>query len=311
MAGSMAEGGEPGTVGPITRAMRGRKGPRSADTVIAAFAARQHGVVTRRQLLASEVGESAVDRRIGTVLHPVHAGVYAAGHLALTTEGRWLAGVLACGRGTALSHRAAAALHGLRPAWRDFVEVIAPRTVKRVPNVIVHRPRSLDGVVVVRGIPVTDVSRTIVDLADVVSEGVLRKVVEQAAVLRLEATPVPIPGRRGYGRLRRVLAELGPVVLTRSELEDRFLALCVRAGLPAPRSNPVVEGMEVDFSWPEHRLIAETDGWAYHGTQAAFARDRRRSAALQVAGWTVVRFTYEDVVRDPAYVTATLRRLLR
>ena len=291
--------------------MRGRKGPRSADGVIAALAARQYGVVARAQLRAEGVSSDAIDRRIGTILHPVHAGVYAAGHPRLTAEGRWLAGVLACRHGTALSHRAATALHGLRPAWRDFVEVIAPRTIKRVPDVIVHRPRRLDGVTVVAGIPVTDVSRTLVDLADVVTEAVLRKVVEQAEVMRLDATPVPIPGRRGYGRLRRVLAELAPVTLTRSELEDRFLALCVGAALPGPQVNGVIEGMEVDFSWPEHRLIVETDGWEHHGTRAAFGRDRRRSAALQVAGWAVVRFTYEDVVRHPADVIATVRRLLR
>jgi very-short-patch-repair endonuclease len=68
--------------------------------------------------------------------------------------------------------------------------------------------------------------------------------------------------------------------------------------------------MEVDFCWPERRLIVETDGWAYHGTRAAFSRDRRRSAVLSLHGWTVVRFTYEDVVYDRRYVEDTLRRLL-
>lgn len=278
--------------------------------MIAALAARRHGVVARRELVAAGVTLGAIDHRIGTVLHPVHAGVYAAGHPELTMEGRWLASVLACGPEAAQSHRAAVALHGLRPAWSGFLEVSAARTVKRVPGVIVHRPRNLDGVIEVRGIPVTDVSRTIVDVADVVSLAVLRKVVEQAEVLRLDATPVPIPGRRGYGRLRAVLAELGPIVMTRSELEDRFLALCAAAGLPAPKVNGVVEGMEVDFCWPEHRVVVETDGWEHHGTRAAFGRDRRRSATLQAAAWTVLRFTYEDVVRDPDWVIDTLRRLL-
>ena len=290
--------------------MSGRRGPRSPEGVIAALASRQYGVVARAQLRAAGVSADAIDHRVGTVLHPVHAGVYAAGHPALTAEGRWLAGVLGCGPGAALSHRAATAHHGLWHAWRDFVEVSAPRSLNRVRGVILHRPRRLDQVIVVAGIPVTDVSRTLVDLADVVSERLLRKILEQADVLRLDARPIPIPGRRGYGRLRRVLADLAPVTLTRSELEDRFLALCGEAGLPAPRVNGVVHGMEVDFCWPEYRLIVETDGWQYHGTRAAFGRDRRRSAALQAAGWTVVRFTYEDVVRDPAYVVETLRRML-
>jgi very-short-patch-repair endonuclease len=217
--------------------------------------------------------------------------------------------VLACGPGAALSHRAAAALWGLRPAWRDYREVSAARSVKRVRGVIVHRPRTIEWTVE-RGIPVTTVSRTLVDIADVVTPRVLRAVLEQTEFLRLDAAPVPIPGRRGHGRLLATLAELAPLVsMTRSELEARFLELCRRAGLPAPEVNTVIEGMEVDFAWPEARVAVETDGWEAHGTRTAFRRDRRRSAALALAGWTVLRFTYEDVVHDPGYVVATLRGL--
>ncbi len=84
-----------------------------------------------------------------------------------------------------------------------------------------------------RGIPVTTVSRTLVDLADVVGPRALRAVFEQAEILRLDASPVPIPGRRGHGRLLAALAEHGPsVVMTRSDLEIRFRELCRDAGLP-------------------------------------------------------------------------------
>ena len=72
----------------------------------------------------------------------------------------------------------------------------------------------------------------------------------------------------------------------------------------------MIGGLEVDFCWPDHGVIVATDGWPSHGTRTAFERDRRRTTRLQLAGWIVVRFTYDDVVRHPGYVIASLRRLL-
>jgi very-short-patch-repair endonuclease len=290
--------------------MARRKGPRSPDAAIAVIASRQYGVLARRQLLSAGVGEAAIDHRLGTVLHPVHAGVYAVGHDRLTTEGRWLAAVLACGPGAALSHRAAAALRGLRHAWTGYLEVSARRSVKGVAGVIVHRPRQLDRTLY-RGIPVTPVGRTIVDIADVVSARTLRSVLERAEILRLDGPAVPVPGRRGYGRLVAALAEHGPVVtFTRSELEEAFLEVCRVAGVPKPRMNTVIEGMEVDAAWPELRVAVEIDSWKYHGTRTAYQRDRRRSTTLQLAGWSLVRFTDVDIEHDRAYVVVTVRALV-
>jgi len=123
-----------------------------------------------------------------------------------------MAAVLACGADAVLSHRAAAAHLGLRRAWTDYLEVSAARTVKRTPGVIIHRPRSIEWMLH-DGIPVTTVARTIVDLADVVGDRALRAVLEQAEILRLDATPLPIRGRRGYSRLCGALAAHGPSVV--------------------------------------------------------------------------------------------------
>jgi hypothetical protein len=78
---------------------------------------------------------------------------------------------------------------------------------------------------------------------------------------------------------------------TRSELEERFLALCERAGVPRPAINARVAGLEVDFPWPRTRLVAELDGLAHHHTRAAFERDRERDAHLLVNGIRVLRVT--------------------
>jgi very-short-patch-repair endonuclease len=71
------------------------------------------------------------------------------------------------------------------------------------------------------------------------------------------------------------------------------------AGLPEPLVNeslaaPDHPRLEVDFYWPTHHLIVETDGWDTHHTRAAFEADRRRDAALQADGWRVVRFTWHE-----------------
>jgi very-short-patch-repair endonuclease len=74
--------------------------------------------------------------------------------------------------------------------------------------------------------------------------------------------------------------------------------------------NRAVEGYEVDFVWPEARLIVEADGWAAHRSRAAFERDRLRDAALGAAGWRVMRITWRRLTREPGLVAAQLARLL-
>ena len=77
-----------------------------------------------------------------------------------------------------------------------------------------------------------------------------------------------------------------------------------------PRTNNVTKGDEVDFTWPDGRLMVEADSIRHHGTRAAFERDRRRDQQLTAAGWRVVRFTWRQVDETPAEVAATLRSLL-
>jgi very-short-patch-repair endonuclease len=99
----------------------------------------------------------------------------------------------------------------------------------------------------------------------------------------------------------------------RSELERRFLVLCRRAALPSPAVNAWLavagEEMQVDFVWHGSRSIVEVDGFRTHGTRRAFREDRRRDRLLELAGWRVVRFTWDDVTGDPDHVTSVLREL--
>jgi len=132
-----------------------------ADAVIRQLAARQWGVVSRRQLLDARLTAAMVGERVraGRLL-PLHPGVYAVGHTRLRREGHWLAAVLAVGPDAALSHRDAAGLHDLRPADHARIDVTTTADHRNTVKLRVHRTRSLDAqdITTVHGIPVTTVA---------------------------------------------------------------------------------------------------------------------------------------------------------
>jgi very-short-patch-repair endonuclease len=117
----------------------------------------------------------------------------------------------------------------------------------------------------------------------------------------------------GHARLTDVLDEhrRRGTQLTRSALEDRLLTLCDRYGLPRPRANFHIDGLEVDACWPTHRLAVELDGWQRHKDRQAFQRDRTKGNAIIHAGWRLLRFTHDDVVRRPADTAAAIGAFLR
>jgi very-short-patch-repair endonuclease len=292
-----------------------RDTPRRA---LADLADRQHGVVARDQLRERGWSDTAIHRAVAEGrLRRMHLGVYAVGHRSLRVEGRWLGAVLACGPGAALSHRSAAALWELHRSDRDQIDVIGLRRRGTVDPVIdLHRTRRLEprGVTMHRGVRVTGVARTLVDLAGVVEQSVLERVLAQAEVLGLYDHGALIDaldrsnGRRGARALRAAIS--AAPTMTRSELERRFLRLCARHDIPRPLVNATVCGHEVDFLWPSARLIVETDGHAYHRTRLAFERDRRRDADLMLAGYRVLRITHRRLLTDPEGVARTVAALV-
>jgi hypothetical protein len=166
------------------------------------------------------------------------------------------------------------------------------------------------------GIPVTSVAHTLLDLAEIVDRRGLERIFEEAERRRLlDLRAVEQACARGHGRrgLKPILAHLrtlGPAPQTRSELERRFVALCRELALPPPDVNALVAGFEVDAVWNDRGLVVELDGYEYHGTRLAFERDRARDAALQVAGYRVVRVTYRRLAEEPETVAETVRGLL-
>jgi very-short-patch-repair endonuclease len=187
--------------------------------------------------------------------------------------------------------------------------------------VVVHVVTDLGPVDVttVGHLPVTTAARTLIDLAAVVDDDALEQALEGALSdgrtslrqvgRRLDA--LSRRGRPGLARVRRVLGrrlEGGP---SESELETRFVRVLRRARLPLPvRQHEVRLGgravARADLAYPEARLLIELDGWSTHGTKPAFHADRRRQNMLVLAGWTLLRFTWADVVETPAAVVAAV-----
>lgn len=225
-----------------------------------------------------------------------------------------MAAVKACGEGAVLCGMAAAHL------WRLVQGSPPPPTVltatnRQVRGVIAHRSRDIrQDATACRGIPVTKVPRTLVDLAGQMSEATLARACHEAQV-RYRTTPDLVEAvltRRasapGAKALRRILR--GDVKVTLSRLESGFLARLEEARLPLPVTNRPAGGRRVDCRWPAQRLTVELDGYRYHHSRYAWEQDRRREREARGRGDEFRRYSHGDVFEDPRFMLAEVRALL-
>jgi len=287
--------------------------PRTVDQISGQIAASQHGVVTRRELLAAGVGRRAIAQRLARgALLPTYRGVYRVGHRAPSAEAAYLAAVKACGRDAVLSGRAAAWLWRLLKGPAPRPEVTNPKQ-RHVPGLLTRCCRSLsDHERTSRhGIPVTSVPRTLVDLAGVLTEDELARACHEAAVLH-RTTPAQVDvvlrsNAPGAAKLRRVLHGDAPVTL--SKLESRFLQLLREEGLALPQTNKPAGGRYVDCRWPEHKLTVELDSYRFHSSRFSWEQDRRREREAYARGDDLRRYVWTDVFEDRTLMLAELREL--
>jgi very-short-patch-repair endonuclease len=229
---------------------------------------------------------------------------------------RPMAAVLALGDGALLSHHPAAVLWGLRPSPARVMHVTVSRCVRGPNGIQVHTVRALHPADARsrHGIPTTSPARTLLDLATQATQRDLDRAVNEARVTKLVSDASfneqfsRYPHHRGTAALKRALKE--EPAFTRSESELRFLRLVRKARLPVLVTNTHVLGYEVDHFWPDHKLILEVDGYAFHSTRAAFERDRRRDAELQAHGYLVIRTTWHQLTKEPETLIATLSAAL-
>jgi hypothetical protein len=289
---------------------------------IAARASIRHGIVDAHDLSDLGIASSTVRAWVASGrVHRLHRNVYSVVPPSLIShEGRWLAAVLACGPGAALSYQAAAEHVGLIERWRRRVPLhvsLIDRRKVRLEGIIVHRPRHLEerDIKEHNGIRTTSATRTLFDLTSVVTPTVLRELFERAEYLeeldraRLRTLLIGATGRRGLRALRD-LAGFEPIPLSRirSKLEGIILKLCRTHSLPVPGVNVPFGDYELDFFWPAARLVVEADGGRH--VRERRATDNERDLRLQLAGHLVRRYSEEALEEEPAVSRELLHLLM-
>jgi very-short-patch-repair endonuclease len=274
------------------------------DQIIARLAWRNHGVVTRRRLLAAGVAHDQIKTRIARgSLIVVYPGVYRVGHRAPSVEADYMAAVLACGEGAQLMGAAAAHLYRLIKGQPPG-PVVRTRTERRVRGIETHRARRRDQRGTEwKGIPITTVPQTLIDLTPSLPTDQLARAAHEAQVrfgIRPDPTMPP--------KLRAILE--GDIPVTLSELEATFLTLLAENGLPRPVTNRPAGQKRVDCRWPTHRLTVELDSYTFHNTRHAWEQDRKREREAHARGDQHRRYTYGDVFEDPHQMLAELHALL-
>lgn len=292
----------------------------NADAACAALAATQHGVIGHQQAIDAGLSKFAINRRASTGSWiRVLPGVYRLAGVPVTWHQRLMAACLWGGPGAVASHRSAAALWDLRGGDQGAVEISSCKRARASLDVKVHRVETpAEETTVIRGIPVTGVGRTLLDLAAAAPESLgeavdaaLRRGLIRLSRLRWLAGIHRSRGRKGSAALRRALEERSAVIAhSESAVEAQLARLLSKARLPSPVPQfEVWEGKElvgrIDFAYPGVKLAIEVDGYAYHSSRRAFQRDRDRQNRLIGMGWRVLRVTAEDLRLGPREVIAS------
>lgn len=283
---------------------------------MARVARTSHGVVTRCSLVDEGVTAAEIKRLIknGGLIR-VHRGVFRVGHEAPSAEARYLAAVWACGKGARLCGQPAAYLFGLLGGPQPEPHVLA-RTERRVDGVRTTRCRLMDprDVSEWRGVPVTTVPRTLVDIAADLAPDDLARAVHKAHVL-FNVGPAEVqrvlqrrPNSPGATSLRAVLT--GDTRLLLSALERRFLEVLAETRLPLPKTNKKTGRHYVDCRWPGHKLTVELDSFRFHNTRQAWQQDRQRERDAYARGDHFRRYTWADAFTDNTQMLDELRPLL-
>ena len=286
---------------------------------LADLAAVQQGVVSHAQLRDLGYSTGAIARGLEAKrLHRLHRGAYALGHSNVSRHGQCLAATLSCGRDAVVSHGSAAWLWGLSARWPDPPHVTTPIRGHSRKTIRLHHSTILEEEdrTLVERVPTTAVPRTLMDLAISSPQKYVESMLEKAERLGLlEVDAIDSLAARsgrhlGRKRLLAATAIYRDPAMTRARTERLFIALVRRAGLPRPAINYFIAGHEIDAYWERERFAVELDGYAAHGTRAAFERDPVRIEKLKLAGIDAIRVTARRIEREPDQVAVTLRSLL-
>jgi predicted transcriptional regulator of viral defense system len=280
-------------------------------------AARHQGRISNGQLRALGVSRTSVGEWVRAgYLHRRLPGVFAVGHCARTVESDLWEAILYAGPGAALSHGSAAWWRGLIDFPVSPIHVRTPRRRRSLPGIAVHCRRSGVQRTRQRGVPVTPVAETMLDLA---AQGELKLVRRSLANLDF-ADSLHAPairaicgrGRAGSAALRWAIDNYEPLFAhTQSPFEDDFILVCERLDIPKPdRIGKRVLGIPCDAIYDVPMVIVELDGIGNHHSPAQIRRDHRNDKTLRDGGWLVLRYTSDQLAQDAEGIRAEIIREL-
>jgi very-short-patch-repair endonuclease len=295
---------------------------------LATLAEAQHGAFSIQQALASGVSKSTIWARVaGGLYRQAAQGVLVYSGSPQTWRQQVVVAALSEGGVAAASHRTAAYLHGLVDRPGPTIHIVTQRWLRRRRSDIgVHESNDLtdDDITEIDGIPVTDATRTVVDLgatSPYLVSGALGRALRsrQTDLEQLDSFVARVArrGRRGVGVIRPLIADRRQSErLTESELEDRFMRIVRDFGLPLPVAQFVLNDelgsfvCRADFAYAEARVLIELDGFAHHSDERTFQRDRSKQNRALLLGWSVLRYTWGDVVDRPARIATEISTIV-
>lgn len=299
-----------------------------ADGVVAEIASRQHGAIRRQDAQEAGLSNAQLRRRVGAgVLRQPHPSVFVVSGAPATFRQRLTVATLSV-TGASASHESAARQHHVEPLPPERVVVSVPHGgSRRAAADHVHRTRFLPErhVTLIEGIPTTTLPRTLIDLASVVGKDRIELTLDNCLASRrvdvgevvAEFHAMAVQGRSGLRVLRRLLVERSDgQAVPASVLEQATIELIASHGLPIPLAQwpPPWGGSligRVDFAYPDRKVVVEVDGRRWHTRVADFEVDHRRDQLAVMAGWSVLRFTWRQVTRQPDEVVDTLSAVVR
>lgn len=291
------------------------------DAAAVALFNRQHAYASVEQLYEVGLSKEQIAYRVRKgIYRRVAYGVVSLGPPRSTVLADAMRGVLVAGAGAVASLWTAAALHELDAPREAQVHVVVPSTrrLRTRPELCVHRTRSLpsDDVVVVAGVPVTAIPRTIVDCAERLDAWSALHVLDSSSASpgmwrKIHATAARMSNGRAGVRAIATATAPGGADRLRSTFERRARDALQAHGVPQGKWNTTISDArgvirEVDLCYPEARLAIEIDGLRFHSHRDAARRDRQTDRRLALAGWTVLRFTWQDVVYRPAILATEI-----
>jgi hypothetical protein len=298
------------------------------DAALGRWSASRHGVFARDDAVRFGATHRMIRWRIlSGRWEEMYPGVYRNVGAPHTWRQRMLAACVSCGALAVASHRAAAELRMLAGVERGAIETSVPRGKRQHrKGIVIHEVSSLPrvDVTIVDAIPVTTVTRTLIDLGAVVPADQLEEALDDAlrrslttiSRLRWRLAELARSGRSGVGPIRNLLdARESGAATPQSILETRFRRLLRRAGLPPPIPQYEVRAAGrllaiVDFAYPDIKLAIEVDGYRWHSGRARWEHDLARRNRLTVRGWRIVHFTSADLTRNSEHLIETVASTL-